>query len=219
MPVAANPERPLRILPTKPSERRYLAGWIVFVVLLAVTCGWILSLPLFPSQDGAVHVYYARVSRDLLLGHAGFEHDFRIARPFPPYSLHAYLLMFFLEGTSPELVEKLLACLCVIVGGIGLAYLARQMGRSAAAVSGLAVPFLFHRWIFFGFYGYALGIGIALIAIGVWLGRSHSIRSYFVFLSLTALTLFAHPVPYLVVIGFAWTSLLCGWWNAKSAPK
>ena len=78
-----------------------LLGWLAFAALITALCMWILSLPLFPSQDGAAHVYYATVSRDLLLGPSAFAHDFRIARPFPPYSLHAYLLMALLQGTSP----------------------------------------------------------------------------------------------------------------------
>src|SRR4051812_4127416 len=195
---AAETKRPVSSLARELSEPRDVAGWIVFAALVATLCAWILTLPLFPSQDGAAHVYYAEVSRDLLQGHPAFAHDFRIARPFPPYSLHAYLLMALLQGASPEMAEKLLACLCVIVGALGLAYLARQLGRSAAAVAALASPFLLHRWIFLGFYGYALGVGVALAAIGVWMRPQKSSRHRAMFLILTALTLFAHPVPYLV---------------------
>lgn len=215
MPPAIETER--QVTASAIAGRRDAAGWIAFAALLAVTCGWILSLPLFPSQDGAAHVYYARVSRDLMLGHAGFERDFRIARPFPPYSLHAYLLMLFLQWTSSELAEKLLACVSVIVGGIGLAYLARQVGRSASAVCALAVPFLLHRWIFFGFYGYAIGIGLALMAMGMWIrSEGRTVGRCTLFLLLTALTLFAHPVPYLVIVGFCWAEAVSGWWNSQT---
>ena len=44
---------------------RYL---VPFLVLLAAYCVWILTLPLFPSLDGSLHLYYASVMGSLLSG-------------------------------------------------------------------------------------------------------------------------------------------------------
>lgn len=207
---AAGPD-PVLLQSIPPRTR---AQWAVFAILLALACGWILSLPVFPSQDGPVHVYYAHVSRDLLLGGHTYTQDYRIARPFPPYAIHAYTLMALLGFTSGEMAEKLLACLCVLVSGIGVASFAKQLGRSAAIASAVAVPFLLNRYLFLGFYGYILGVGFALMTMAVWLRPDRarpSLRAAFV--ALTILTLFAHPVPYLLVVAFCWTEIGAGWWN------
>ena len=219
MPVATEADRRPSI-DDKISQPRDIAAWVAFGGLLAASCAWILSLPVFPSQDGAAHVYYARVTRDLLMGRPGFGLDYHIARYFPPYSVHAYLLMLLRQWAQPELAEKLLACLCVIVGGIGVAYLARQVGRSATVIAALAVPFLLHRWVFTGFYGYDIGIGLALIALGLWVGEgTRSFQRRAAFLGLTVLTLFSHPVPYLLLLFFGWTAVLAAWWNARTVAS
>ena len=201
---------------------RGAAQWAVFAILLSMACGWILYLPVFPSQDGAVHVYYAHVSRDLLLGGHTYGQDYRIARPFPPYAVHAYVLMALLGLTSGVMAEKVLACLCVLVSGIGLAYFATRIGRSAAIAAAMAVPFLLNRYLFLGFYGYLLSLGFALFAMGVWM-RADRARPGLrvVFLALVIVTLFSHPVPYLLVVAFCWTQILAGWWNSrgKSEPS
>jgi len=76
-----------------------------------------------------------------------------------------------------------------------------------------------HRWIFFGFYGYAIGIGLALLAMGVWIRPDrHRAGGRIAFLLLTMLALFAHPVPYLVIVGFCWAEALAGSWNARMSP-
>src|ERR1051325_6195043 len=111
-------------LAVKSSER------IAFLVLLAVACLWVLHLPLFPTQDGPVHVYYARVSHAVLSGQGSFGNDFRVAHSLPPYAVHAYLLMFLMQSFSPELSEQLLACACVLSAGLGFWFFARQIGRS-----------------------------------------------------------------------------------------
>lgn len=191
---------------------------LIFFGLVVVYCAWILSLPVFPSQDGPAHVYYARVTRDLLLEHSTYASQFRIARPFPPYSVHAYVLMALRPFTSGEMAEKLLACLAVIVGGCGVFYLARQLGRSAIMAC-FTVPFLLNRYLFLGFYGYVLATGFALLSIAVWLRADRRKPARRVaFLVLTVVTLFSHPVPYLLLLAFCWGEVLLGWWNARRGP-
>ena len=186
---------------------------LIFVLLLAIACAWVLHLPVFPSQDGPVHVYYARVARDLMLGGHAYDRQFRVARPFPPYSIHAYVLMAMLRWCSSEMAERLLACLSMFVCGVGLLWLSRRMGGSLIFCA-LAVPFLLNRYLFLGFYGYTLAIGLALIAMAEWLrtDRSRPVRRI-VFLALTVATLFAHPVPYLLLVAFCWLAVLAGWSN------
>jgi hypothetical protein len=73
-----------------------------------------------------------------------------------------------------------------------------------------------NRYLFLGFYGYILGIGFGLVAMAVWTRsdrRRLGLRVLFV--ALTVLTLFAHPVPYLLVVAFCWTDIAAGWWNRR----
>lgn len=213
MPVATETEVRSIPLTAKPAPRTSRTAWLLFVVLVMAQCAWILSLPVFPSQDGPVHVYYAKVTRDLLQHHATYAQDFRIGRPLPPYSVHAYLLVALTGIVSGETAEKLIACITVIVCAFGLAYLSRQIGRSAAWGCALASPFLLNRFLFLGFYGYLMGVGLALLTIGFWL-RRRTVADRIGFFFLALLTLLAHPVPFLIVIAFCWSEALSGWRNA-----
>ena len=199
--------------PVRAGESRY--SYYAFFLLLAIACGWILSLPTFPSQDGPVHVYYARIALELLHGPTQYSTEYRIARLFPPYSLHAYLLMGALEaGVSPEGSEKLLAIISLLLGGLGFWYFARQIGRSANIAAIFALPLLLNRYFFFGLYAYWLGIAVGFFAAGLWLRsdrRKPARRALFVVL--VVLSLFGHPIPFLLVLGFCWTELAAGWWH------
>jgi hypothetical protein len=57
------------------------------LLLVAAYCGWILSLPLFPMQDGPVHLYLAQVLGDVVAHkpsvYAGF---YSVPRLLTPYS-------------------------------------------------------------------------------------------------------------------------------------
>jgi MFS family permease len=183
---------------------------LVFFMLLAAACAWILHLPLFPSQDGPVHLYYARVTRALLTGQSGFASDFHVAHVLPPYAVHAYSLMLLSQFFSPERSEQLLACACVLSVGLGFWYFARQIGPSAHIVAISALPFFLHRFLFFGFYGYSFGIGAALAAMAVWWNKSLGWKWRAGFLTLSVVALFSHPVPFLIMIGFCWSELLAG---------
>lgn len=198
---------------------RYCAA--VFLGLLAVISAWIFTLPVFPSQDGPVHVYYARVALDLLHGPTQYSAEYSIARLFPPYSLHAYLLMGALKaGVSPDGSEKLLATVSLLLGGLGLWYFARQLGKSAEIAAIFAVPLLLNRYFFFGLYAYWLGIAVGFFAMGLWLRsdrRSPARRVLFVIL--TVLSLFGHPIPFLLVLGFCWTEIAVGWWEGRPASR
>ncbi|MGH9521932.1 MAG: hypothetical protein ACRD3E_05325 [Terriglobales bacterium] len=205
-----------RLPPAGPTRRDATLSTLIFVLLLAIACAWVLYLPVFPSQDGPVHVYYARVAGDLMLGGHAYDQQFRVARPFPPYSVHAYLLMAILPWTSSELAEKLLACFSMLVCGLGVLSLSRRMGRSLIFCA-LGVPFLLNRYLFLGFYGYTIAIGLALMAMAEWLrpDRGRPLRRV-VFLALTVATLFSHPVPYLLLIAFCWLAVLAGWSNRRN---
>jgi hypothetical protein len=59
----------------------------------ACAVAMILSLPLFPSQDGQRHLYYADILRGVL-AHAGpYAQHFEIKSYVTPYALQYYSLL------------------------------------------------------------------------------------------------------------------------------
>lgn len=202
---------------TRSRRQSLISGSLLLFVLAAACCAWILWLPVFPAQDGPVHVFYARVARDLFLGGHAYADSYRIVRPFPPYSVHAYLLMAFLSLMSGAMAEKLLACLAVASCAIGVAVLAKRVGNGLV-LAAFAAPFLLNRFLFFGFYGYNLAIGLSLVLMASWMSPARSLWHHrLLFLVLMVLTMFSHPVPYLMALAFCWIEIACGWWNTRTA--
>lgn len=149
-----------------------------FYALLASYVAFVLWLPVFPSQDGPVHIYYAAIANSLLHHESTYAAAFKIKHILPPYALHFYLLMAAMKVLSPVAADKFFACLCVIVLALGFRAMAFSFGPSAWMTSILAIPFCVHKYLFMGFYNFSLSIGIAFFAIAVWNsgGRSPSRR-------------------------------------------
>ena len=84
----------------------------IFVVLVGLYCGWILSLPLFPSQDGPMHLYFANIIAKLLSGHSTIYNTYYSLRHLPPpYSLHYVLLLLVAYVCSLVVADKFVTCL------------------------------------------------------------------------------------------------------------
>lgn len=197
-----------------PWSRAYPA--IAFVVLLAACCAWILSLPLFPSQDGPVHVYYAQVALDLLRGGSTYAAGFRVAHVLPPYSLHSYLLMPLLRVVPPAKAEELVVCIAILATGLGLLLFCRRLGPSGTVFAVVGVPFLLHRYLFLGFYAYALGLGPMLAGMAVWCSeKRRRPTNRLLFLLFALLAMFSHPVPYLLLLAFCASEAAAGWWMRR----
>jgi hypothetical protein len=178
------------------------SGW-VFFCLLAAYCLWIVSLPVFPSQDGPVHLYYAQAVAHLLSRAPAFVSEYQLVHLLPPYSLHYYFLMFLLHWVSPPLAEKLLACVVVLVTGYGLRFFAGRIGPSGCVLSLWALPLVLHRYVFLGLYNYCLALGLAFFAMGVWCRPNRAEwRQRLVFLLLIGLITLTHPVPLPILLGY-----------------
>ncbi|MFZ1941982.1 MAG: hypothetical protein WAU43_00085, partial [Acidobacteriaceae bacterium] len=90
---------------------RYL---VPFLLLLAGYCIWVLTLPLFPSLDGSLHLYYASVLGSLLSGSKEFASYYFIRHILPPYALHYYFLIVVAHFFGYVMADKLLVCLIFI---------------------------------------------------------------------------------------------------------
>ncbi len=172
-----------------------------FIVLLSAYCIWVLSLPLFPSLDGSLHLYYASVLASLLSGSKIFSSYYFIRNVLPPYALHYYFLIAAAHFVGYVIADKLLVCLIFITTACGFRYLAMHLGPSGGVLSLLVVPLLLNWTLGMGFYNYCLAIGMALWALGMWY-RAVDRRSHILwvgFLTLVSLMVLTHPVPTLFV--------------------
>lgn len=176
------------------TNSRYL---IPFLILLAFYCVWILTLPLFPSLDGSLHLYYASVLGSLLSGSKDFASYYFIRHVLPPYALHYYFLIAVAHFFGYVMADKLLVCLIFMTTAFGFRYLARFLGPSGDLMSLFIISLLLNWPLGMGFYNYCLAIGMALWALGFWYRavqkRSH--RLWLAFLITVVLMVLTHPVP------------------------
>lgn len=57
---------------------------LLFIGIVSVYCVWIFSIPIFPTQDGPVHLYYTTVLAKLFSGSQLFSSTLRRAIRFRP---------------------------------------------------------------------------------------------------------------------------------------
>ncbi len=185
-----------RVAPTAPkkSDGQFL---VPFILLLAAYCIWVLTLPVFPSLDGSLHLYYASVLASLLSGSKVFSSYYFIRHVLPPYALHYYFLIAAGHFVGYVMADKLLVCLIFITTAFGFRYLARQLGPSGGMLSLLAIPLILTWPLCMGFYNYCLAIGMGLWTLGLWYRavRVRGHRMWIGFLVLVFLMVLTHPVP------------------------
>lgn len=177
---------------------------ILFYLLLAVQVAWILALPVFPTQDGPVHLYFTSITAQIFSGSAFYAKYFYLRHILPPYSLDSYLLIALFKVVSPRIAEKLLAAFIVTLTATGFRYLARTMGDASGAVSLAVLPLTFHQSLLLGFYNYSLGLSLAIWAAAVWIraSRTREFEWWLCFIAMSVLVLLAHPVPLVLLLGF-----------------
>lgn len=172
-----------------------------FLLVVGAYCFWVLTLPLFPSLDGSLHLYYASVLGSLLSGAKAFSSYYFIRHILPPYALHYYFLIVTAHFFGYVFADKLLVCLIFLTTAFGFRYLARFLGPSGDVMSLFAIALLLNWPLGMGFYNYCLAIGMALWALGMWFRavarRSHGLWTGF--LLIVILMVLTHPVPALIV--------------------
>ncbi|MHB1937922.1 MAG: hypothetical protein ACYCOR_15235 [Acidobacteriaceae bacterium] len=193
------------------TEEKPISYFVPFLTLLAMYCAWIFTLPLFPSLDGPLHLYYASVLGSLLSGSKEFGSYYFIRHVLPPYALHYYFLIAAVHFFGYLMADKLLVCLIFITTAFGFRYLARSLGPSGDVMSLFIIPLLLNWPLGMGFYNYCLAIGMALWALGFWYRavqkRSH--RLWLAFLFAVILMVLTHPVPLLFVYVLVGVDVFC----------
>jgi hypothetical protein len=168
---------------------------ILFASLVGIFCLWVLSLPLFPTQDGPMHKYYVHVLASLLSGSHNYP-AYNIRHPFPPYATHYAVLLGLTRFVTFDTAEKLLICLIFVCTAYGVRFCARSFGPAGDWLSLWAVPLVLHWSVGMGFLNYSLGVGLFFLAAGLWC------RTSWWFALVTLLLTFTHPVPLLLLIVF-----------------
>ena len=203
--------------------------WLL-AFLTGCFCVFVLSLPVFPSEDGPIHLYFATVL-GALLSHSSplYAQYYYVHHLLPPYSLHYYLLIVLMKVVSATTAEKLFVCLIMTNLAFGFRYLATGIGAAGDVLSLLIVALLFNWPLGMGFENFSLSLGMACWTLGMWARLrnplSNRLLRYRVgFVLLLALMTLTHPVPVVFAVGYAifdlalstvagalWKSLAGGW--------
>ncbi len=185
------------------------------VFLLALIClaysAWVLSLPLFPTQDGPMHLYFTHVLESVLLHPDGFYARFYFVRHLlPPYALYYYALMLFSSFLPILVADKVIICGYFFLFAFGFRYLARAIGPSGDLVALLSTLLLFNWPLGMGFINFCLSTSLALWALGLWCrtSRKPGWGRKAGFVVLCYVIMLTHPVPLLAVLGYAGLDLL-----------
>ena len=185
------------------------------VLLMTLICTaysvWVLSLPLFPTQDGPMHLYIAHVLQSVLAHPDGFyAHFYFVRHLLPPYALYYYALMFFSSFLPILVADKVIICIYFFLFAFGFRYLARSIGPGGDFAALLSTLLLFNWPLGMGFINFCLSTSLALWALGLWCrtaGRGGWGRKA-AFVLLCYIIMLTHPVPLLAVLAFAGLDLL-----------
>ncbi len=194
-----------------PSRRRSSQTSLLFACIVAALCIWILSLPVFPTQDGPIHRYYTHVL-DSLLQHRSLYQMYEIRHPLPPYATHYALLLLLSRVFDYDLAEKLFVCMALVCFAYALRTCARAAGAAGDWISLLAAPVLLPWALFMGFFNFYLATGLFLWAAAFWHRAGRGKLWFWLCFALTvALLTFTHPVPLLLLIAVCALDLLLRW--------
>ena len=198
---------------------------VTFWAMLGVCVVWILSMAVFPTQDGPMHLYWTQIFHGLLTHSGHYEGFFRIRAVVSPYSLYYFLLLMLMHVVSPVTADKIVICLVVVVFCVGLRMLTRSLGRAGNVAGLFGFPLALGWCLGMGFVSYTLCLGFGLIALALWFRGVRNAASvgydaaFLVVLGLMAIT---HPMPLLLVLAVAYMDLALrlawkGRWRRRSA--
>jgi hypothetical protein len=184
---------------------------LTFFLIVTGYAAWILSLPVFPSQDGPDHVYFAGVTAHLWSGSSAYRGAYEIVHHVSPYALQTYLLIPLLGWFGPVWAEKIFVCFVLILTASGMHFFSTRLGSSGDVVALLAAPFFLNGFLFLGFYNYCIALALGLVAAGIWSGANRTHAGHRVaFVVLALLIALAHPVSFGLLIAYCVAVLAMG---------
>lgn len=185
-------------------------AWMLQIGLVMAYCAWVLSMPVFPSQDGPLHLYCVEVFRQLLFHRPGvYSETYYISRYLPPYSLYYYGLVALGRVVTLEMADKIIVCSFFVVFLLGVRSLMRTVSGKADWAPLLVAPVLLSWPLVMGFVNFCIATGFACFALSSWCrnqGRP-GFRARLPFLLWLAAILLTHPVPWMFVLAFCFFDL------------
>jgi hypothetical protein len=181
------------------------------LIITAAYVAWMLSMPLLPTEDGPVHLYYAQIlSRLIWHTHPATAQFFRIKHLFPPYSLYYYALVLLGRFLPFLLADRIVVCVYFVLFVFGFRYFAKAVGDWADTAALFATLLLLNWPLGMGFVNFDLALALALWAAGSWLRllQEPRVSRQGVFVVLAAVIMLTHPVPLLVLLAFAGLTLV-----------
>jgi hypothetical protein len=182
----------------------------LLIAITAAYCIWVLSLPLFPTTDGPMHLYYIHVIRALFSRTPNvYQSYYYIKHLLPPYSGYYYTQIALSTVFSDLVADKLVICLYFILSAFGFRYLATAIGPSGGWMALLATPLLLNWPLMMGFVNYLLATAIAMWAVGLWWRVSGTPQNgkKILFVALVYLAMLSHPVPLIFIMGCCFVEL------------
>ena len=187
---------PGRGTPSRIGDGMFAAGLLALVA-------FVLALPVFPSGDGPVHIYFSRILF-LLARHQGgiYGSVYAIRHLIQPYCLHYFWLIGFEQFTTVAMAEKSFVAVILMVNALGFRFLARQLGDRSAAVSLWILPLLLSWALGAGFLNFCFAAGVLFFAYGLYLQVSAALRARRVvaYTAMLLLLVLSHPVPLLMLL-------------------
>ena len=162
-------------------------------------------MPVFPSQDGPLHLYYVNVFRDLLRHvHGTYSDTYYIGRYLPAYSLYYYGLIALGSVLTLHTADQVMVCIFFVVFGMGVRRLMQVVSPSAVWAPLLVLPMFLNWPLMMGFVNYALATGLACLALALWCGNAQrpALLPRLYFLVLLSAVILTHPVPWMLVVAF-----------------
>lgn len=181
------------------------------LILLTCTAAIPFAAPLFPSQDGPVHLYYVDVLRGVLAHSPPYANHFVLKSPLTPYSLEYYALLALELLFSAPTSEKLLLAAYVFAFGLGFRYLVESVAEQGTPWMLTAIPFAMHMLVYMGFLNYCCAVAILLFQCGMWLRFSGCLtrRRVAALAGGMFLLLVAHPVAVMAFLLFSGIHFVC----------
>ena len=174
------------------------------IALLACTALTLVAAPVFPSQDGPIHLYYVDVLRGVLTHSAPYAQHFEIKSLLTPYALEYYSLLVLETVFSPAVSEKLLLTCYIFAFGLGFRYLVESVAERGSPWTLAGIPFCMNVLVYMGFLNYSMAVALLLFICGFWIRFSDKLtagRIAALFAGLV-LMLLTHPVPVAVFLLF-----------------
>lgn len=154
-----------------PTWQRRLWNALFFGILF-LYCAVVAEGRFFPTVDGPVHTYNARLFGDLMAGDAHACRFFHFNDAPVPYWTSTVLMWLFGSLLGPAEVERVMVLLIIIATALFYRWFLRAVSVESNIGSLLIFPFLWTVPLQLGFFNFCLGFALLFFTLSWWLHRS-----------------------------------------------